>query len=148
MSETIFDRITAFLNKKSAVQRVADDPALASELLLLLHVIFADGHRHPAEMVAFKEIAFKNFGIPPEEIPEVAEYLKDFAYETTTKQAANMLAEMAPERRVSLLRDLMRVATADKQLHEAETRMIQRVARLLDITPEELHEVRQTISGA
>jgi len=34
MSESIFERITAFLSKKSAVQRVADDPALASELLL------------------------------------------------------------------------------------------------------------------
>lgn len=33
MSESIFERITAFLSKKSAVQRVADDPALASELL-------------------------------------------------------------------------------------------------------------------
>ncbi|MGU3400716.1 TerB family tellurite resistance protein [Brucellaceae bacterium D45D] len=148
MSENIFERITSFLSKKSAVQRVADDPALASELLLLLHVIFSDGHQHPAEMVAFKEIAFKNFGIPPEEIPEVAEYLKDFAYETTTKQAANMLAEMAPERRVSLLRDLMQVACADKRLHEAETSMIQRVAKLLSITPEELQEARKSVPGA
>lgn len=144
MSESIFDRITAFLSKKSAVQRVAEDPALASELLLLLHVIFVDGRQHPAEFAAFKEIAFRNFGIPPEEIPEVAEYLKDFAYETTTKQAANMLAEMAPERRVSLLRDLMQVACADKTLHEAETAMIQRVADILGITAEELHQARQT----
>ncbi len=75
MSESIFERITAFLSRKSAVQRVADDPALASELLLLLHVVFADGDQHPAEIAAFKEIAEKNFGIPPEELPEVAEYI-------------------------------------------------------------------------
>lgn len=143
MSESIFDRITAFLSRKSAVQRVADDPALAAELLLLLHVVFADGDRHPAEIAAFKEIAFKNFGIPPEEIPEVAEYLKDFAYETTTRQAANMLAEMAPERRLSLLRDLMTIACADQRIDRSETALIGRVADVLGVKPEELRQAQQ-----
>ncbi|MBC2885834.1 TerB family tellurite resistance protein [Ochrobactrum sp. CM-21-5] len=143
MSESVFDRITAFLSKKSAVQRVADNPALASELLLLLHVVFADGDQHPAEIAAFKEIAFANFGIPPEEIPEVAEYLKDFAYETTTKQAASMLAEMAPERRLSLLHDLLKIACADNRIDKSETAMIQRVADVLGVTHEELRQARQ-----
>ena len=143
MSESIFDRISAFLNKKSAVQRVADDPALASELLLLLHVVFADGDQHPAEIAAFKEIAFRNFGIAAEDIPEVAEYLKDFAYETTTKQAANMLAEMAPERRLSLLRDLMTIACADNRIDKSETVLIQRVADVLGIKHEELQQAQR-----
>ncbi|EFG38226.1 conserved hypothetical protein [Brucella sp. NVSL 07-0026] len=50
MSESIFERISAFLSKKNAVQRVAEDPALASELLLLLHVVVADGNQHPAKL--------------------------------------------------------------------------------------------------
>jgi len=144
MSESIFERITAFLSRKSAVQRVADDPALASELLLLLHVVFADGDQHPAEIAAFKEIAEKNFGIPPEELPEVAEYLKDFAYETTTKQAANMLAEMAPERRLALLGDLVTIACSDNRLDRREATMIQRIADTLGVKPEELHKARQS----
>lgn len=144
MSDSIFDRISAFLNKKSAVQRVADDPALASELLLLMHVVFADGDQHPAEIRAFKEIAFANFGIPAEELPEVTEYLKDFAYETTTKQAASMLAEMAPERRVALLRDLLTVACADNQIDPAEETMIRRIATVLNVKPDELHQARKT----
>jgi len=144
MSESIFERITAFLSKKSAVQRVADDPALASELLLLLHVVFADGDQHPAEIAAFKEIAERNFGIPPEELPEVAEYLKDFAYETTTKQAANMLAEMAPDRRLALLSDLVKIACSDHRLDRSEATMIQRIADTLGVKPEELHKARQS----
>ncbi|ABQ60461.1 conserved hypothetical protein [Brucella ovis ATCC 25840] len=146
MSESIFERISAFLSKKNAVQRVAEDPALASELLLLLHVVVADGNQHPAEIAAFKEIAANNFGIPPEELPEVAEYLKDFGYETTTKQAANMLAEMAPERRLALLSDLMKIACSDHRLDRSETTMIQRIANTLGIKPEELHKVRQASS--
>ena len=143
MSESIFERITTFLSKKSAVQRVAEDPALAAELLLLLHVVFADGDRHPAEIAIFKEIILENFGIPTEEIPEVVEYLKDFAYETTTKQAAGMLAEMAPERRLSLLNDLMKIACADSRIAQSETVMIQRIAEVLGVTAEELREARQ-----
>ncbi|PWL17698.1 hypothetical protein DKP76_07945 [Falsochrobactrum shanghaiense] len=143
MSESIFERITTFLSKKSAVQRVADDPALAAELLLLLHVVFADGDRHPAEIATFKQIIFENFGIAPDEIPEVAEYLKDFAYETTTKQAANMLAEMAPERRLSLLSNLMKIACADNRIDQTETAMIQRIAEVLGVTAQELRDARQ-----
>lgn len=142
MSEGIFERIASYLNKKSAVQRVAEDPALASELLLLLHVVFADGAQSPAEIAAFKEIAFKNFGIAPEEISEVAAYLKDYAYETTTGQAANMLAEMAPERRVSLLRDMMTIAFSDKQLDKSEAVIIKHIATTLGITQEELRALR------
>ena len=143
MSESIFERITAFLSKKSAVQRVAEDPALASELLLLLHVVFADGDRHPAEIAAFRDIVSENFGISAEELPEVTEYLKDFGYETTTKQAASMLAEMAPERRASLLRDLMRIARADNHVDQSETAMIKRIADILGVTSEDIREAQQ-----
>ena len=143
MSEGIFERITAFLSKKSAVQRVADDPALASELLLLLHVVFADGDQHPAEIAVFKKIASDSFGISQEELPEVTEYLKDFGYETTTKQAANMLAAMAPDRRESLLRDLMKIACADNHMDGNETAMIKRIADLLGVTAEDLRHAHQ-----
>lgn len=142
MGESIFERITAFLSKKSAVQRVAEDPALAAELLLLLHVVFADGDRHPAEIETFKEIVSKNFGIERDELPEVTEYLKDFAYETTTTQAATMLAEMAPERRLSILSNLMKIACADNRIDQSETVMIQRIAKVLGVTAQELREAR------
>lgn len=142
MGESIFERITAFLSKKSAVQRVAEDPALAAELLLLLHVVFADGDRHPAEIETFKEIVSKNFGIESDELPEVAEYLKDFAYETTTTQAATMLAEMAPERRLSLLSNLLKIACADNRIDQSETALIQRIAKVLGVTAQELREAR------
>ncbi len=147
MSESIFERISAFLNHKSAVERVAEDPVLAAELLLLLHVVFADGDQHPEELAAFKEIAFADFGISPEELPEVAEYLKDFGYETTTRQAADMLAEMDPDRRLTLLRDLMKIACVDHHVDRAETAIIRHVANVLHITPAELRRAREAASA-
>ncbi len=138
-----FSNASLRFSAKSAVQRVAEDPALASELLLLLHVVFADGDRHPAEIAVFKAIASESFGISAEELPEVTEYLKDFGYETTTKQAASMLAEMAPERRASLLRDLMRVACADNHIDQSETAMIKRIADVLGVTADDLRQAQQ-----
>ena len=74
----------------------------------------------------------------------MAEYLKDFAYETTTKQAANMLAEMAPDRRLALLSDLVKIACSDHRLDRSEATMIQRIADTLGVKPEELHKARQS----
>lgn len=138
MAVSIFDRILSFIGGDSAVQRVADDPALAAELILLMHVAFADGEQRPEEMIAFKEIVRNNFGIEGDQLKDVAEYLKDFAYETTTGQAAAMVAEMAPERRQNLLKDLLTMACADSELVQQETAMISRVAHVFNLTPQEI----------
>lgn len=138
MAASILDRILSFIGVDSAVQRVADDPAMAAELILLMHVAFADGEQHPAEMAAFKKIVSDNFGIEGQQLKDVAEYLKDFAYETTTGQAAAMVAEMAPERRQNLLKDLLTIACADSELARQETAMIARVAQVFNLTPEDV----------
>ncbi len=96
MSESIFERISAFLSKKmrcSAWLRIRHSPpncfcccmwwwptATSTRRKLRL------SRKLRRTILVFHR---KNFS-------EVAEYLKDFGYETTTKQAANMLAEMAP----------------------------------------------------
>lgn len=142
MVESIFERLASFMSKKSAVQRVAEDPALAAELLLYLQLIFADGEQHPGEIAAFRAIALEKFGIPADELLEVTDYIKDFAYETTTKQAANIIAEQAPERRLAALADLLKIACADAHIDEKEAAVLKRVAVLLNVTPDELQQVR------
>lgn len=140
MSESIFDRITAYLGAKSAVQKVADDPVLTAELLLLLHVALADGKTDKTEYAAILGIAESDFGIPRDEFAEVAEYLKDFGYETTSKQAALAFADVPFDRKVSLLRHLLVIANADNDLDPQEANLICTTADLLGVTPEELHK--------
>ena len=140
MSESIFDRITAYLGAKSAVQKVADDPVLTAELLLLLHVALADGKTDKTEYAAILGIAANDFGISPDEFGEVAEYLKDFGYETTSKQAALAFADVPFDRKVQLLRHLLVIANADNDLDPQEANLIRKTADLLGVTPEELHK--------
>ena len=137
MSESIFDRITAFLGAKSAVQKVADDPVLTAELLLLMHVALADGKTEKSEYAAILRIASNDFGIAPD---EVAAYLKDFGYETSSEQAALAFADVPFERKVMLLRHLLTIANADDDLDPKEANLIRRTADLLGVTPEELHK--------
>lgn len=140
MSESIFDRITAFLGAKSAVQKVADDPVLTAELLLLMHVALADGKTEKSEYAAILRIASNDFGIAPDEFGEVAAYLKDFGYETSSEQAALAFADVPFERKVMLLRHLLTIANADDDLDPKEANLIRRTADLLGVTPEELHK--------
>lgn len=143
MSETIFERISAYLSKKTAVQRLSEDPALVSELLLLVRLVFVDGQKHQSEMNALLHIMQHDFDIKPEELPEIADYLKTFAYETSSTQAAALFSEMAPERRESLIHNLLTIAQADNEIHPAESALIARVIEQLDVTPEELFARRQ-----
>ncbi|WP_439272141.1 TerB family tellurite resistance protein [Pseudochrobactrum sp. HB0163] len=143
MSDTIFERISNYLSKKTAVQRLSEDPALVSELLLLVRLVFADGQKHQAEMNALLHIMQHDFGIKPEELPEVADYLKTFAYETSNAQAAALFSEMAPERRQSLINHLVAIAQADHEIHPAESALIARVIAQLNVDPEELFIRRQ-----
>ncbi len=142
MSESIFDRISEFFGAKSAVQKVADDPVLTAELLLLLHVALADGKTDKTEYAAILGIAETDFGIPRDEFAEVAEYLKDFGYETTSKQAVLAFSDVPFERKVQLLRHLLTIANADNDLDPKEANLIRTTAGLLGVTPEELHKNR------
>lgn len=138
MNETIFERISAYLSKKTAVQRLAEDPALVSELLLLVRLVFADGQKQQSEMNALLYIMEHDFDIKPEELPEIADYLKTFSYETSSTQAAALFRELAPERRQSLIDHLVTIAQADNEIQPAESALIARVFEQLNLTSEEL----------
>ncbi|MHC5308093.1 tellurite resistance TerB family protein [Bartonella sp. LJL80] len=139
----MFQRIASYFSRHNAVRKVADDPATAAELLLLIHLGFADGEHSASETAAFSKIAEEQFGIPREALPEVIKYLYDFGYETTTGQAASLFAEMAPERKISLIENLMAIAAADRHVDADEVALIQRVAAILGVTAEEVERARR-----
>jgi uncharacterized tellurite resistance protein B-like protein len=117
------------------VRKVADDPVLSAELLLLFRMILADGVVQESEMAAFRRICRDAFGISEESLDGVVEYLNDFGYETSGAQAIEMFRELDPERRKLLARHMAEIAKADSQLAENEVRLLRRTMELLGISP-------------
>ncbi len=134
----ILDSIKEMLSNKSSVQMVADDPHMASEILLLVRMMFADGELSGDELSLFKQICSSVFSIPEEDVPEVIRFLKEYGYETSGEQAAATFLDMTDERKKLLLGHLISMARADKEMHKSEVELITRVAKVLGITPEQI----------
>lgn len=136
----VLDAIADMLSSRSRVQIVADDPHLASELLLLIRMMFADGELKEGELEYFRQLCSGTFDIPEEEISGVIRFLKQTGYETTGEQAASTFLDMPEERRFRLINHLLSMARADAVLHESEVELIARVAGVFGYTPAEVHK--------
>ena len=137
----ILDSIKTLLTNKSSVQVVADDPHLASEIMLLVHMMFIDGDLTGPEMDLFKQYCQSVFGIPEEDVPDVIRFLSQIGYETSGEQAAAVFSEMPGERKAQILGKLITMARADNVLHEREVDLIARVSRVLGYTPEQVNQI-------
>ena len=137
----ILDSIKTLLTNKSSVQVVADDPHMASEIMLLVRMMFIDGDLNGPELELFKHYCRTVFGIPEEDVPEVIKFLSDYGYETSGEQAAAVFAEMPGERKAQILGNLITMARADNVLHENEVDLITRVSRVLGYSPEQINQI-------
>ncbi|MEP3877207.1 MAG: TerB family tellurite resistance protein [Rhizobiaceae bacterium] len=137
----ILDSIRSMLTNKSSVQVVADDPHLASEIMLLVRMMFIDGELNGPELDLFKQYCSTMFGIPEEDVPEVIKFLSDYGYETSGEQAAAVFAEMPGERKAQILGNLITMARADNVLHAQEVDLIARVSRVLGYSPEQVSQI-------
>lgn len=134
----VLDGIRDWLNQKSGVAMVADDPQLASEILLLLRTMFIDGSLSPEELALFKKLCKSVFNIEEEDVPDVIRFLKDYGYETTGEQAAAMFSELDEDRKRELMVHLVSMARADGIIHEQEVDLIERVGRVLGYSSQEV----------
>lgn len=134
MADGIFGTIREFFEGNVSVRKVADDPLLTAELLLLFRMILADGRIAEEELVLFRRICAESFGIPEQDLPKVIEYLQDFGYETTGRQAIEIFQGMARERRVALMRHMIAIAKADDELSSQEVKLAKRLAVMLNLT--------------
>ena len=134
----IFEKIRSVFEGDPGVRKVANDPALTAELLLLFRMILADGVISQGEMETLRRICRDSFGIPEESLNGVIEYLNDFGYETNGAQAMQMFLELAPERRKALALHLAEIARSDTQLADSELRLMQRSLDLLKLQPNDL----------
>jgi uncharacterized tellurite resistance protein B-like protein len=142
MANGFIKSIREFIEGNRSVRRVADDPLLTSELILLTRMMLADGELRPAEMQNFKRICRTAFAIPEEDVDKVMQYLKDFGYGTSAADAASMFAELDPERKRALLIHMLSVAKADEQLDAGEAELIRRTAQMLGLTAADIDAAR------
>lgn len=134
----ILDQIKAVFEGDPGIRRVADDPVLSAELLLLFRMILADGVIEEAEMQALRRICRDNFGIQESSMDGVIEFLNDFGYETNAAQALDMFMELPIERRRALALHMAEIAKADTQLAESELRLLKRSLDLLQLEAADL----------
>lgn len=134
MLQALVTKVRALIEGDPGVRKVADDPVLSAELLLLFRMILADGKVSEAEMQVFRHICRDAFGIAEESVDRVIEHLNEIGYETTGVQALAMFRELDYERRRQLARHMAAIAKADEQLAESEIRVLKRTLELLDVS--------------
>ena len=133
MSDSLLKSLKSFFTGNASVRKVADDPALSAELLLLFRVMLADGRVAEEEQAAFERICQTAFGIEADDIAEVTEYLRTYGYETTGRQAIEMFDGVNPERRLALIEHMRDIANADAQFLPQERMLIDKVAEMLGV---------------
>ncbi len=138
MANGLLTRIISLFEGDPGVRKVADDPILSAELLLLFRMILADGAVSEAEMTMFRRICQESFGIDEGSVDGVVEYLNEFGYETNGSQAVAMFRELDRDRRIELARHLADIAKADSTLADEEMRLLKRVLDMLELEPADL----------
>ncbi|ODT08396.1 MAG: hypothetical protein ABS58_02575 [Mesorhizobium sp. SCN 65-20] len=138
MSTGLLAQIRSLFEGDPGVRKVADDPVLTAELLLLFRMILADGVASDSEMAAFRRICAEAFGIGDDSIDAVVEYLNDFGYETNGSQAIALFQDLDVERRRLLARHMADIAKADAHLAENEVKLLRRTLDLLGVSPVEV----------
>jgi uncharacterized tellurite resistance protein B-like protein len=135
MATSLLQQIRSLFDGDTGVRKVADDPVLSAELLLLFRMILADGAVKDTELDMLRRICREAFGIADASFDGIVEYLNDFGYETNGAQAIRMFQDMDIERRRLLARHMAEIAKADEQLAENEVKLLRRTLDLLGISP-------------
>jgi uncharacterized tellurite resistance protein B-like protein len=138
MAFELFSRIRDLFEGDTAVRKVAEDPALSAEILLLFRMVLADGAVEKAELDTLKRICTDAFGIGEESFGNVVAYLQQYGYETNTSQALSTFRGYPLERRVQLARHLAEIAKADEELNQQEVRLLARTLEVLHLDPQDL----------
>ena len=135
MAFALLDQIRSIFDGDPGVRKVADDPVLSAELLMLFRTILADGSISESEMETFRRLCRESFSIPEESMDKVVDYLNDSGYETSGSQAMALFQDLDLERRKLLARHMAEIAKADRHLAENEVKLLRRTLDILGISP-------------
>ena len=103
MTKTFFENLHDTLDDNPAVKRIAANPVVAAELLLLFRMILADGVIDKAEMEMFKRICRLHFGIDDQSFHDVVRYLNFFCMEKTDAEAIGVFQSLEEVRKKELV---------------------------------------------
>lgn len=134
----IVEKIRVLFEGDPAVHKVADDPVLTAELMLLFRMVLADGEAAGPELETFKRICREAFGIGEESLEEVLAYLQDYGYENTEARSLGAFGQLPLSRRLALARHMTEIAKADEKLSKQEIELLRRTVSLLHIDPRDL----------
>lgn len=138
MAQGIISKLLSLFDGDQSVARVAEDPVLTAELLLLFRMILADGEVSDAELTTFKRICRDSFGIAEGSMDEVVDYLQDYGYETNVAQSLAVFRRLDHDRKQQLAQHLVDIARADQHLEKHEVQLLARALKLLEIEPGEI----------
>lgn len=131
LADKFISKLKQLFEGDPAIRKVADDPVLTAELLLLFRMILADGVVRDAEIDSFKRICRDAFGIGEESFKGVVRYLHDFGYETSGKQAMSLFSSLAEDRKKRLVAHMVEIAKADAVLNDQEKKLLKRTLDML-----------------
>lgn len=132
------EKIRLLFEGDPAVRRVADDPVLTAELMLLFRMVLADGEAGGAEIETLRRICREAFGIGEESLEDVLAYLQDYGYENTTARSLGEFGQLPLSRRIALARHMTEIAKADEKLSDQEIDLLKRTVSLLHVDPRDL----------
>jgi uncharacterized tellurite resistance protein B-like protein len=137
MPEKLLRRLRHLFEGNPAIRKVADDPVLTAELLLLFRMILADGVVEKSEIEMFKRICRDAFAISDESFRGVVHYLNEFGYETSGQQAMSMFRDLDEDRKRLLIRHMVDIAGADSELHPMERKLLRKTLDVLEFEDDE-----------
>lgn len=138
MASGLIGKLMDLFEGDPAVRRVAGDPALSAEILLLFRMILADGNVSESELATLRRICADSFGIDEANFAKVVSWLSEYGYETGTPEALATFRQFPPERRIQLARHLAAIAKSDDELHAAEVRLLARTLEVLKLEPSDV----------
>lgn len=138
MPQGLINKLLSVFSDNTAVTRVAEDPVMTAELLLLFRMILADGEVSEAELETLRRICQDSFGIGEADLDDVVDYLRNYGYETTVAQSLAVFRRLDHDRKMQLARNMAEVAKADRNLGKQEVQLLARALKLLEIEPSEI----------
>jgi uncharacterized tellurite resistance protein B-like protein len=131
MTGTFFENLHETLDDNPAIKKIAGNPVIAAELLLLFRMILADGVVDKSEMEMFRRICRLHFGIDDESFHDVVRYLNFFCMEKTDAEAIGIFQTLDDDRKKELVEHMVEIASADHNLHPSERDMLIRTLQKL-----------------
>ena len=136
----MFDKITAYLEKRQEAGAINPDPFARQQVAvaaLLVEASRLDGHYDAVEQGTVIRLLRDMLKLPAEQARQlhaIAETRQANTYDNWIFCEA-IKKGFTPAERLEIVRDLWEVALADGKLHRMETIMIDMVAKQLELTP-------------